>query len=103
VSAELAGIYWSAPFAAFDLVRESWVRCGADLQIYFSMRGVFAMRGTWFKSSRSVANSACLEVRFDGRVLVRDSKDPSGDVLVFTEGAWSEFIEDVKSGRFCRP
>lgn len=61
------------------------------------------MRKAWFKSSRSVANSACVEICFDNRVLMRDSKNPSGGMLDFTESAWSEFIEDVKSGRFCRP
>jgi len=34
-----------------------------------------------------------------GRVLVRDSKDPSGPVLVFGRGAWRGFVEFARSHR----
>lgn len=65
------------------------------------------MRRAWFKSSYSVANSACVEVAIvecpGKQVLMRDSKDSSSEVLTFSESAWTSFIEDVKSGRLCRP
>jgi hypothetical protein len=65
------------------------------------------MRRAWFKSSYSVANSSCVEVavgEYPGRqVFMRDSKNSSGEVLAFSEAAWNAFIEDVKSGRLCRP
>lgn len=63
------------------------------------------MTKTWFKSSYSVANSACIEVAVDAdtRILMRDSKNPSGDILTFDRNGWNAFIEDVRSGRLRRP
>jgi len=65
------------------------------------------MPRAWFKSSYSVANSACVEVAIeegqDKQVLMRDSKNPSSEILTFGEGAWNSFIEDVKGDRISRP
>ncbi|QYX79231.1 DUF397 domain-containing protein [Streptomyces akebiae] len=50
---------------------------------------------TWRKSSYSGGNSAeCVEVSDDlpGIVPVRDSKNATGDVLVFQAAAWSCFV-----------
>jgi hypothetical protein len=57
------------------------------------------------KSSRSNGSGGnnCVEVDLDaeiGVVLVRDSKDPSGPVLDFTDAEWSAFIAGVKRGEF---
>ena len=56
-------------------------------------------RASWFKSSRSTNNGACVEVAFvPGHVAARDSKDPGGAVLVFGTKAWRAFVDGVKNG-----
>nr|MDT0659712.1 DUF397 domain-containing protein [Micromonospora sp. DSM 115978] len=52
----------------------------------------------WRKSSRSGGNGGdCVEVAegLAGVVGVRDSKDSSGPVLLFTPTAWSTFVTDL--------
>ncbi|AVT33286.1 DUF397 domain-containing protein [Plantactinospora sp. BC1] len=48
----------------------------------------------WRKSVRSNSQGACVEVAvgLPGAVGVRDSKDPSGPVLVFAADAWRAFV-----------
>ncbi len=58
----------------------------------------------WFKSSRSAANGACVEVaEMSTGVAVRDSKDPDGPVLQFSAESWQAFIVGVRAGTFDRP
>ncbi|MFD5462928.1 DUF397 domain-containing protein [Kitasatospora sp. NPDC127059] len=57
----------------------------------------------WRKSSYSASNGgACVEVadNFAGVMPVRDSKDPSGPVLVFPATAWQSFVTAVRTGEF---
>jgi hypothetical protein len=55
----------------------------------------------WRTSSRSGGNGACVEIADTGHfVAVRDSKDRSGPVLIFTPGEWRSFASGVKAGRF---
>ncbi|MGW7364309.1 DUF397 domain-containing protein [Streptomyces sp. NPDC054841] len=56
---------------------------------------------TWRKSSYSNGDGgACVEVADDlpGVVPVRDSKIPSGDVLLFLHSGWSTFVDAVRTG-----
>jgi Domain of unknown function (DUF397) len=54
----------------------------------------------WHKSTLSQANG-CVEVAIqDDGVAVRDSKDRSGPVLVFTRQEWEAFVGGVRAGDF---
>jgi len=57
-------------------------------------------RAAWRKSTRS-GNNGCVEVAFvEDQVAVRDSKDRSGPVLVFTAHEWAAFVGGVRTGEF---
>jgi len=59
--------------------------------------------GLWKKSSRSGAGG-CVEVRRTRYgVQVRDSKNPDGAVLDFTDREWDAFLGGVALGEFCIP
>jgi hypothetical protein len=55
------------------------------------------MENDWRKSSYSGSNGGeCVEVASAKAVLVRDTIDRSGPMLVFPAVAWSAFIAAVK-------
>jgi hypothetical protein len=55
---------------------------------------------SWQKSTYSGING-CIEVAFrDGRVAIRDSKDPQGPVLVFSAVEWHAFLDGARDGQF---
>jgi hypothetical protein len=52
----------------------------------------------WRKSSKSSTGN-CVEIADDGeRVLMRDSKDPSGAVLAFDREVFRAFVAELKRG-----
>lgn len=53
----------------------------------------------WKKSSRSGAGNNCVEVADlpDGGRAVRDSKNPTGPVLMFTPAEWVAFTAGVRA------
>ena len=55
--------------------------------------------GTWRTSSRSTYNGSCLEAGACCHgVAVRDTKDRSGPVLVFSGTTWGRFADRIKAG-----
>lgn len=59
----------------------------------------------WKKGSKSNGNGGnnCVEVAFlVDDVLVRDSKDQKGPVLMFTRAEFTAFVDSAKDGEFDR-
>ena len=59
-----------------------------------------AAEPAWVKSSLSFSNGNCVEIAFlpEGGVAVRNSRDPGGPVLRFTEDEWHAFLGGVRNG-----
>ncbi|HEV2452210.1 MAG TPA: DUF397 domain-containing protein [Streptosporangiaceae bacterium] len=56
------------------------------------------LTGTWRKSSYSASMGDCLEVAPAGNaVLVRDSRDKGGPVLLVAAAPWRAFLAAVKA------
>jgi Domain of unknown function (DUF397) len=60
------------------------------------------MTAIWAKSSLSFSNGNCVEVAElpGGSIGVRDSRDPEGPVLTFTQGEWNAFLAGARLGEF---
>lgn len=75
----------------------SWVRSSACAD----KACVEAAYVPFVKSSYSTTNATCVEAApADGRILVRDGKDPDGPVLSYTMEEWNAFLAGVRSGEF---
>lgn len=59
-------------------------------------------RSGWFKSSYSMQNGDCVEVRNQdvSGMGLRDSKVPNSPVLTFTATEWTMFIRGVQADEF---
>jgi hypothetical protein len=58
-------------------------------------------KAKWRKSSYSGSNGgACVEVAsaHSGVVAIRDSKNPTGPVLIISASDWATFLQAVKTG-----
>lgn len=57
---------------------------------------------SWFKAAASAGNGSCVEVALlaGGGVAVRDSKDPAGPMLRYTDPEWRAFLHGAKGGEF---
>jgi hypothetical protein len=52
----------------------------------------------WYRSSRTAGANNCVEVAHGpGWTAVRDSKNPTGPVLIVTNDEWQTFIGDATS------
>jgi hypothetical protein len=55
----------------------------------------------WRKARRSMGNGNCVEISTTGaEVMVRDSKNPAGAVIVYGPGSWRTFAHEARMGRF---
>jgi hypothetical protein len=55
--------------------------------------------GLWRKASYSNGQGSCVEIGQAGpAVAVRDTKDPHGPALAFSQAGWREFTRRVKAG-----
>ena len=58
-----------------------------------------ALSTEWFKSSYSMQNGDCVEVRRTERgMAVRDSKEPAGPCIRLSPTAWSAFLSALRDG-----
>jgi hypothetical protein len=54
----------------------------------------------WRKAKRSMNNGDCVEVApAEGKIFVRDSKNPGGPTLGYPVDAWRNFLAAARLGR----
>lgn len=57
-------------------------------------------RPKWRKSARSGGGNDCVEIaRLAGTVGVRDSKNPTGQIIAVSPAQWRAFAGQVKKGQ----
>jgi Domain of unknown function (DUF397) len=55
----------------------------------------------WRKAQISNNDGACVEVASTiGKIVLQDSKDPGGPILVYTPAEWNAFLDGAKNGEF---
>jgi hypothetical protein len=56
---------------------------------------------SWRKAQRSVNNGECVELaRAQGMIAIRDSKNPTGPILMYNPAEWRAFLDGAKNGEF---
>lgn len=72
------------------------------MQTYNGMPASRLQGAVWHKSRHSNPNGSCLEVAElpDGGIAVRNSRHPTGPVLIYTPAEISAFIQGAKEGEF---
>ena len=57
---------------------------------------------SWHKSARSIGNGQCVEAArlTDGRLVMRDSMDTSGPMILLTQREWHAFVRGIQDGEF---
>jgi hypothetical protein len=71
-------------------------------QLYSGMSAARLDGVVWRKSHFSNPSGNCVEVAElpDGRVAMRNSRDPEGPALIYTRGEVDAFVRGAKSGDF---
>jgi Domain of unknown function (DUF397) len=55
----------------------------------------------WLKAQASTYNGQCVEIAStSGKVALRDSKDPDGPILVYTNAEFKAFLDGARNGEF---
>jgi hypothetical protein len=56
----------------------------------------------WRKSTRSIGNGQCVEAASltDGRLVMRDSMNTCGPIILVTQWGWQTFVKGIKDGEF---
>lgn len=56
---------------------------------------------SWIKAKASNHNGACVEIASTpDKIAMRDSKDPSGPILVYTPVEFRAFLDGARNGEF---
>ncbi|HEY0531244.1 MAG TPA: DUF397 domain-containing protein [Actinoplanes sp.] len=54
----------------------------------------------WRRASACGITGGCVEIAQRWEMVVRDSKNPEGPVLRYTQAEWAAFVDGVKNGEF---
>jgi uncharacterized protein DUF397 len=56
---------------------------------------------SWVKARASTYNGQCVEIASaPGKIAIRDSKNPTGPILVYTPAEFKAFLSSVRNGEF---
>jgi Domain of unknown function (DUF397) len=72
-------------------------------QVHNGMKASRLHDAIWTKSARSGPTGGnCVEVTFlpDGKVAMRNSRQPDGPALIFTRAEWDAFVGGARDGDF---